>query len=675
MRKKVLLFLLAFIIVFGKNLIFAETNVVNLEEIAGDTIYSVFYYDTSFDDDDSWRTNSSAGWYQEPYDPSDNFYGTSVNSHRWQTYANNGASVDCNFEVNLNTNGTKTGWVCGVYSSDRWSISGNFDIQIDFDDFSGYGNDGGVALYAYDGIDNYFYVRRRVGPSNRYDWDVIVSGNPVHYQFVNTSDTSGKLRLVRHITNVYAYFWDWNSSSWVQIGSPYNGFTTANLFVSFEIGVDNAYCSADLDNFIINYGTTNLGCYEKADRSSEQAFPERAILVCHENGLDIFDADDNEMWMRFDKRGSKNIAIHQNIVADHVEKVYAKNGKIYLTSSFGYMTGVAVIDFVNDNARFHDANPWDGWNYNASIAYRNCSNDIFGWYESTHAQLVNHVVHDFSVKEIDGTTYVAVATDGGITVINENYDTRNNCYGSAASAIEIGENGVLYFTCGNNFNYDVSSWKPGSSDGTFTSDYYFPLSGVQTLESSEDYLFIGFADGISKRSYDDVETELIHYDTENGILACCSNDVSDMEIYDKTLWVGTRNTRGDGCVSVIDIINDNLKTYFNEEEYGLCSNDVVSVSYSPNNCELIVGASSCVDHLSGTTGATPEPENIVISYIPENTIRLEWDGDMCAVSYKIYSSSQPYLDGEWQLEDEITDTVWETSVSSAKKFYYVIAEY
>jgi bleomycin hydrolase len=151
----------------------------------------------------------------------------------------------------LNTNGNKSGWICGVYSSDRWSLSGNFDIQIDFDNFSGYGNDGGIALYAYDGVDNYFYVRRRVGPTNRYDRDVIDSGVPVHYQYVNTSDTSGKLRLVRYITHVYAYYWDWNASDWVQIGSPFSGFTTANLFVSFEIGVDNAHCSVDMDNFIM----------------------------------------------------------------------------------------------------------------------------------------------------------------------------------------------------------------------------------------------------------------------------------------------------------------------------------------------------------------------------------------------------------------------------------------
>jgi len=676
--KKIFFAIALIIILFGKNVVFADVSTVHLYDVANDTIYSAFYYDTTLDDDNSWRTNSSKDWYQEPSDPSDDFYGTSLDTNRWHLYLN-GGSIDYNFNASFNTNGVRTGTPCAIYSGDKWEVSGTsfaiFDIQIDFDNFTGTGTDGGIAFYAYFDEQNFVYVRRHVGPTNRYDTDVFVSGNSMHYQYVNTTDTSGKLRLSRYVSNVYAYYWDAENSEWHLIGSVYNGFPTTSVKVAIEVDVTNASCSVDMDNFIINEGTTNFGQHGSASRSSVRTFPEKAILVCHESGLDIFNAADQSMWMRFDKTGSVNSdALHQNMVADRVEKVYAKNGKIYLTAHSGRMNGLGIIDFTSDSALFHDMVPRAGWDYTSSIARRNFANDIIGWEETSHAQLINLGVNDLSVKEIGGTNYIAVATDGGVTVINENLDTKNNYAGSVANAICIGEDGALYFNSGGNFCQDLTSWRPGSSDGTFLSDVYTPVSNVQTLATTTDYVFIGTSGGISKRSVNDITTEISNYNTSGGLLGRTSDNVKDIEIANETLWAGSGGSGG--CVSVISISKDWLKGYFSTDSgHGaLASNDIYSMSYCENNHDLVIASNGGIDLLSGGTGEISHPDNLEIEEIGD-TIYLEWGNIPEASSYKIYSSEDANAElSDWHLEAETTSTSWNEPASDVKKFYYVCSE-
>jgi len=67
------------------------------------------------------------------------------------------------------------------------------------------------------------------------------------------------------------------------------------------------------------------------------------------------------------------------------------------------------------------------------------------------------------------------------------------------------------------------------------------------------------------------------------------------------------------------------------------------------------------------------PENIVLN-IDGNDLIISWDEVNGATSYKIYSSPDPYESPEnWTLEDEVTDTIWNETLTEIYKFYYVKA--
>jgi len=69
------------------------------------------------------------------------------------------------------------------------------------------------------------------------------------------------------------------------------------------------------------------------------------------------------------------------------------------------------------------------------------------------------------------------------------------------------------------------------------------------------------------------------------------------------------------------------------------------------------------------------PEGVTIVYISSDPV-LSWQAVTAAVSYKVYSSTDPYTDfGTWTLETEgITDLNWiDTDATETKKFYAVVA--
>ncbi len=579
--------------------VFAELNTSSIDAIAGDTVHCVFFYDTTQDEDSSWRTDNTKSWYNEPSNPSDNFYGTTLDNNRWTGYENDGGTYDVNYEVTLNTNGTKSGSICGIYSEGKWSLSGDFDIQVDFENFSGSGTDGGFHLSAYIDENNVAYVRRQIG--NRYARDVKISGTWLDYQYATTTDTSGKLRVTRSADTIHTYYWNWNDTLWTEIGTGCSGFPTDSLFVSFDIWVSNASCSVDFDNFIINSGSTSFGQYGSADRSPTRAFPERALLVCHNKGLDILDASDNSMWMRFDKTGCiATQADHQSLVADVVHKVSAGDGHIVLSASSGLMAGLCILDFSQDRAWFYGEGT-NCWDYNSNVANRNF---IRGWTQNTdYASLLDNNVNDFSIGVVEENVYIAAATVGGVTVINPETNIKNDDAGGSATAIRIGQDGALYYNDGSTFYKDYTSWRPGAVNGTFTGDESTTISNIQTMETTPYHLFIGTSSGVSKRSVDSIAVELINYNTGNGLLGRTSNNVRDIEIIPGgTMWVGTGGTGG--CVSVLDAVNDSLRGYFSAhpDSGNLASNDIISLSYGTASEHLIVATSEGADHLSGDTG-------------------------------------------------------------------------
>ena len=71
-------------------------------------------------------------------------------------------------------------------------------------------------------------------------------------------------------------------------------------------------------------------------------------------------------------------------------------------------------------------------------------------------------------------------------------------------------------------------------------------------------------------------------------------------------------------------------------------------------------------------GAILPPQNIVI-YIAENAVHIEWDAVLGTISYKVYSSDNPYSEFDIDNTGTYDGTSWVAPISLEKRFYYVKA--
>jgi len=98
--------------------------------------------------------------------------------------------------------------------------------------------------------------------------------------------------------------------------------------------------------------------------------------------------------------------------------VFMLNGKLYAGAdgwTYGHLT---TVDFTADNNQVY----WTGGRADglSNISERNANGNLEGDCSVDAAiPLVAHIVNDIHAAVIDGKTYVAVATNGGVSVINE----------------------------------------------------------------------------------------------------------------------------------------------------------------------------------------------------------------------------------------------------------------
>jgi len=157
-------------------------------------------------------------------------------------------------------------------------------------------------------------------------------------------------------------------------------------------------------------------------RGERREFPEKAYLIATDEGLDIIDAVDNSLWMRF----KANISGDYNMLFGP-KSVFALNGKIYAST---YGAGLTVIDFINDSGIRYHSDTANGYFYEnkgigthfdngeyGSISQRNVG---YGW-ENDNAlpNIVSCNVNDVHAAAVNGSTYIAVATDDGVSIVNE----------------------------------------------------------------------------------------------------------------------------------------------------------------------------------------------------------------------------------------------------------------
>ncbi len=163
-------------------------------------------------------------------------------------------------------------------------------------------------------------------------------------------------------------------------------------------------------------------------RCGSSTFPKKAILIATNDSVYILDANTNTLWMRFTQTGAYALGADTN---NNPSSIFALNGVVYVGTNGTSATGLYAIDFVRD--RMYNYDSVDRTLGNKNIANRNSAVTYADEAITRMAignntsNLVNdvHVVVMYGGSNIEtnggpgnGKTYIAAATDDGISVIN-----------------------------------------------------------------------------------------------------------------------------------------------------------------------------------------------------------------------------------------------------------------
>lgn len=148
------------------------------------------------------------------------------------------------------------------------------------------------------------------------------------------------------------------------------------------------------------------------DRCGKSPFPKKATLVTTNDGLYIYDAKDNSLWMKFTQAGTYTLGADTN---NNPSSVFALNGRIYVGTTGASATGLYEIDFKEDRTFNYDTT--DRAQGDKTIANRN-STVAYSTDTRTTFALSSNVVADVHAAVVEGKTFMALATDDAVNVIN-----------------------------------------------------------------------------------------------------------------------------------------------------------------------------------------------------------------------------------------------------------------
>ena len=336
-------------------------------------------------------------------------------------------------ELRIDSTQALTGWQrSGVSSFGRWTLEGDFDVEVGFKNTSESGGSaGGIYLevmrdwnhrvYVYRSHDNYHKSGRQYNGS--------YSGAATEYYNANT----GKLRLTRSGSIVKAYYW---SGSWNRIGGDYN-IDTSNMHVVASVaGTGNWNIDTTLYNFRLNSGTVvrTAGWRRESagtHKGSKLDFPERAYFLAGNGSLNIIDADDNKLWMRF-ASGNVNALYNGGDGDSGIKDMSFHDGVLWVACAgpegHGY---VHRIDFNTEDCRYSTNSTskafgryrmqsgWAGWGYASAVGGirdRHGANDFSG--DHANWDLPGNRCYGISMTHDDNFAMetVAIATSGGVKV-------------------------------------------------------------------------------------------------------------------------------------------------------------------------------------------------------------------------------------------------------------------
>ncbi len=492
--------------------------------VLDNTISTVFYYDCS---EESWDKAGAGAqsWYTEKFLPNDSFDSATFLEDHWNLIDTPEVSTSTINQIggNANFGVEQDEGIVGLSSSGIWALSGDFEIRL-YIDWSSYYNE-------YRSITHSFL---KVGKDSENAVRITFCFDGEGYKFSSEKAVDRDLVL-----------FDWQEN-----GEPHEvtSFALADDFVYFKISrtdgivktfictdtvenqvgddVDDAVFSEELyvqlgvetkeqntyrhtfTKFFVSGTATPTTEFFSANRGTTQEFPDRTMLVSDGSALSIIDFDTKKLWMRF-------LVGEENSIPDADFKINACDGTVYVTST----EGLLAFDFARDKIFKYTAA-----NIKVSldpIVLRN-SVQIYKDYATFAGTLLSDSINDIACVDLSGTTYLAIATDEGVSIKRPLASGIYNCTEGELPVNVVGfsESGSVYWAGYTpEDNTGSLSYKTGvtaliaSGTNTFSrSDYYttgsiLPFFGerIQTFDvrtvGDRDLLAIGTSEGLTYIGY------------------------------------------------------------------------------------------------------------------------------------------------------------------------------
>lgn len=351
----------------------------------------------------------------------------------------------------------------------------------------------------YDQFDDRYLGSKASAPSVDNDGNALLVGA----LYFNSSDSS---------------MYSWNGSSWIQVANQseaLQAIATTKADTAVDVFVYDT--RKDSDGGAWRKRTQHTSWYNEtlntATRGSRKEFPAVAVIVAEANQVTIYDGDDPAlpMWMVFSGANAYFI----NPVNAVVTSTAMLNGILCVTESGSGGHGLRYANFVSEDIELRSTTHYETAQ---SIVDRNTvlTNSVIG----VATGLVNSSVNDVAMTvlpnaPIDSATglpvpTIAVATDGGVSVIKDDGTVVDIVHSDTALTPNIWLDGDILTYNANNFYHsrkiptvDVSAglrYVANADDIWFAPRYYNP--SIYTLGNFNLHPTGGvFEDVIQKDNY------------------------------------------------------------------------------------------------------------------------------------------------------------------------------
>ena len=259
--------------------------------------------------------------------------------------------------------------------------------------------------------------------------------------------------------------------------SSYDFQIPTNFVLGYYSGITQK-ADALFDNIKIwNYAKTNFEDMLIEDSAYRVThFPTKSYLIATDAGLDIIDADNNELWMRFEGRTG-------NALPDVVmNSVIACDGIVHI----GTDDGLFMINFTDDEIIMTDST--GSASYNGNISTRN---DGAGYDSTSGMGIVDDAVNDIALT----SDHAFIGTDGGVSLINLSGGLVFDDLGDVCFAVDITDEEELIY-----HDNDEILRKNSMPTVDWSSDNQTKLTGenygINDIKTTTERIYIATEDGV-----------------------------------------------------------------------------------------------------------------------------------------------------------------------------------